>query len=333
MAKKPPYVVALAYPNLCLFEFGIAAELFGLPRPELEVAWYRFGVAMTAGRVRSGIGGMRIAADGGLELLRRAHTIVVPGWSGPEVKPSAALKSALCRAHARGARLMSICSGAFLLGHCGLLDGRRATTHWRYEQRFRECFPASTLVPDALYVEDGRIVTSAGSAAGIDAGLHLIRSDFGTAIANRVAQRLVMLPHREGGQRQFVASPVARRRNDPFDGVFDWARQRLADGIAAADLARAAAMSERNFYRRFKQAIGTTPGQWLQQERIRSAKALLEAGRLDLERVAEACGFETLEAFRAAFRRNVGVAPSAYRKSFGQGHVTGSQAGRVGAGA
>lgn len=315
MTSKPHHVVALAYPDLCRFEFGIAAELFGLPRPELGVAWYRFGVAMTASRVRSGIGGLRVAADGGLELLRKAHTIVVPGWSGPEVKPSAAL----CRAHARGARLMSICSGAFLLGHCGLLDGRRATTHWRYEARFRDCFPDSTLVPDALYVEDGRIVTSAGSAAGIDAGLHLIRSDYGTAVANRVAQRLVMLPHREGGQRQFVASPVPRRREDRFDAVFDWARQRLDRGIGTAELARAAAMSERNFYRRFRQALGTTPAHWLQQERVRAAKALLEEGRLDLGRVADACGFGTQEAFRAVFRRCVGVSPSAYRRSFGAG--------------
>jgi len=315
--KASPYVVALAYPNLCLFEFGIAAELFGLQRPELDRPWYRFGVAMTARKVHSGIGGLRVAADGGLELLRKAHTIVVPGWSGPAVLPGAALKAALCAAHARGARLLSICSGAFLLGHCGLLDGRRATTHWRYAQQFQDCFPASTLVCDALYVEDGRIVTSAGSAAGIDAGLHLIRSDFGTAVANRVAQRLVMLPHREGGQRQFVASPVAAPRSHPFDSVFDWARQQLHTGIGAADLARAAAMSERNFYRRFKAAIGTTPAHWLQQERMRAAKALLEDGRLDLERVAAACGFETLEAFRAAFRRQVGVAPSVYRSGFG----------------
>lgn len=318
MTKTPPRVVALAYPNLCLFEFGIAAELFGLPRPELDMPWYRFGVAMTARKVRSGIGGLQVAADGGLALLRQAHTIVVPGWSGPEVRPGAALKAALREAHARGARLLSICSGAFLLGHCGLLDGRRATTHWRYAQQFRAYFPASTLVDDALYVEDGRIVTSAGSAAGIDAGLHLIRSDFGTAVANRVAQRLVMLPHREGGQRQFVASPVATPRTHPFDGVFDWARQHLHAGIGAADLARAAAMSERNFYRRFKAALGTTPAQWLQRERVRAAKALLEDGRLPLGRVAEACGFDSLEAFRAAFRRHVGVAPSAYRSGFGQ---------------
>ncbi|MFT4248852.1 MAG: transcriptional regulator FtrA [Pseudomonas sp.] len=318
MTSKPHHVVALAYPDLCLFEFGIAAELFGLPRPELDVAWYRFGVAMTARRVRSGIGGLRVAADGGLALLRGADTIVVPGWSGPQVRPSAALRDALCGAHARGARLLSICSGAFLLGHCGLLDGRRATTHWRYEARFRECFPASTLVPDALYVEDGRIVTSAGSAAGIDAGLHLIRSDFGTAVANRVAQRLVMLPHREGGQRQFVAGPVPRRRDDPFERVFDWARQRLSSGIGVADLARAAAMSERNFHRRFRQSVGATPADWLRQERVRAAQALLEEGRVALGRVAEACGFQSQEAFRAAFRRGVGVAPSAYRRSFGK---------------
>lgn len=318
MLKMPPRVVALAYPNLCLFEFGIATELFGLPRPELDVAWYRFGVAMSAGHVRSGIGNLRITVDGGLALLREADIIVIPGWSGPDVQPSRALKKALCEAYARGARLMSICSGAFLLGHCGLLDRRKATTHWRYEQHFRQCFPSSTLLADVLYVEDDRIVTSAGSAAGIDAGLHVIRSDFGAAIANRVAQRLIMLPHREGGQRQFVDSPVPKHRNELLNGVFDWARQRLHTGISAQDLARSAAMSERNFYRRFQHATGTTPAQWLQQERVRTARAHLEENRLSLSQIAEACGFDTLEAFRAAFRRGVGVAPSLYRKQFGQ---------------
>lgn len=317
MMKTPPSVVALAYPNLCLFEFGIAAELFGLPRPELDVAWYRFGVAASADHLRSGIGGLRISVDGGLALLREADIIVIPGWSGPDVQPSRALKTALRQAHARGARLMSICSGAFLLGHCGLLDGRKATTHWRYAQHFQQCFPASELMADALYVEDDRIVTSAGSAAGIDAGLHVIRSDYGAAIANRVAQRLVMLPHREGGQRQFVGSPVPRRRQDPLNGVFDWARQRLHTGIGAQDMAQAAAMSERNFYRRFQLATGTTPAQWLQQERVRTARTLLEDRHLTLNQVADACGFDTLEAFRAAFRRGVGVAPSRYRKQFG----------------
>ncbi|MHC1479608.1 transcriptional regulator FtrA [Frateuria aurantia] len=317
MSMKPHHVVALAYPNLCLFEFGIAAELFGLSRPELDVCWYRFSVAMTAGQVRSGIGGLQLVASGGLELLAKADTIVIPGWTGTDVRPEPTLRNSLREAFDRGARLMSICSGAFLLGHCGLLDGRKATTHWRYEQRFREQFPSSTLVADALYVEDATVITSAGSAAGIDAGLHLIRADFGTAVANRVAQRLVMLPHREGGQRQFVESPVPRQRHDRFDGVFDWARQHLHTGVAAADLARAAAMSERNFYRRFRQALGTTPAHWLQQERVRVAKALLEESQLDLVQVAESCGFETPEAFRAVFRRAVGVAPSIYRRSFG----------------
>lgn len=315
--RAPAEVVALVYPRLCLFEFGIAAELFGLARPELGVAWYTFKAAMTTRSVRSGIGDIRMATDGGLELLESAQTIVIPGWSGVDVLPSPALRTAVCDAHARGARLLSICSGAFLLGHCGLLDGRNATTHWRYESMFRERFPKATLLADALYVQSDRIITSAGSAAGIDAGLHLIRQDFGTAVANAVAQRLVMPPHREGGQRQFVPAPVPDKRQDLFDGVFQWTRERLATPLTVADMAAAAAMSERNFHRRFGDTVGMTPARWLLQERVHRAKLLLETGELTLEQVGAASGFASPETFRAAFRRAVGASPSAYRSAFG----------------
>lgn len=318
-AKPVPGLVAvLAYDGLCLFEFGIASELFGLPRPELEVPWYSFAVVSAERRIRTGVGGLSLGTAGVLELLGTARTIVIPGWKGADALPSPRLRQALVDASARGARLMTICSGAFLLAHCGLLDGRRATTHWRHAEAFAARFPQVELVPDVLYVEDGNLITSAGSAAGIDAGLHLIRKDFGARLANRVAQRLVVPPQREGGQRQFIPSAVPAQPGGRFERVFGWSRRRLTQPITAADMARVAAMSERNFFRRFKQSTGTSPSQWLQSERIGLAREMLET-RPDwaLERVSQACGFASLETFRIAFRRVVGVAPSRYRERFG----------------
>lgn len=318
-AKHPAghLVVALAYPQLCLFEFGIASELFGLARPELGVPWYDFSVVATDKSFTTAVGGLRVALETELDTLDGAGTIVIPGWTGPRFLPSRQLKAAMVEADRRGARFLSICSGAFLLGHCGLLDGRAAATHWRYESEFRELFPDVDLKTDELYVQSGNVLTSAGSSAGIDAGLHLIRSDYGTVVANRVAQRLVMQPHRAGGQRQFVAEPVPKRRHDLFDAVFDWARARLDKPISSKEMATAAAMSERNFHRRFRGALGTTPAAWLLAERIGMARALLEQGEASLDRVAERCGFASVETFRAAFRREMGVSASSYRLSFG----------------
>ncbi len=315
--QAPHSVVALAYPQLCLFEFGIASELFGLARPELGVPWYDFRVVATDQSLTTAVGGLRVAAEAELGALEGAGTIVVPGWTGPRVLPSPELKAVLVEADRRGARFLSICSGAFLLGHCGLLKGRAAATHWRYEPEFRDLFPDVDLRTDELYVQSGNVLTSAGSSAGIDAGLHLIRSDYGTVVANCVAQRLVMQPHRAGGQRQFVASPVPERRHDLFDAVFDWARERLDQPISSKQMASAAAMSERNFHRRFRSALGTTPAVWLLRERIGRARILLEHGEASLDRVAEKCGFASVETFRAAFRREMGVSASAYRLSFG----------------
>lgn len=317
-ANSAGLVVVLVYDGLCLFEFGIAAELFGLPRPELEVPWYSFSVVSTDASVRTGIGGLQLQSTDNLSVLKRASTIVVPGWKGADALPSPELRRALIDAHARGARLLTICSGAFLLAHCGLLDHRRATTHWRYTDAFSSRFPDVELVPDVLYVEDGSIVTSAGSAAGIDAGLHLIRQDYGARIANQVAQRLVVSPQRAGGQRQFIPSPVPSREGGRFEQVFGWARAHLGQPITAADLARAAAMSERNFFRRFHEATGASPNQWLRNERIGLARQLLEAQPAwSLERISAATGFRSLETFRTAFRKSVGVPPSRYREQFG----------------
>ena len=313
---KPGIVAAVAYDGLCLFEFGIAAELFGLPRPELGVPWYEFVVVSADGRPSRSLGGVRLHPGRGLSALRRARTIVLPGWKSPHERPPAALLRELRAAHARGARLMSICSGAFILGYSGLLDGRRATTHWRYTEVFRALFPKVRLEPDVLYVDEGQILTSAGSAAGIDAGLHLIRRDFGAAIANRVARRLVVTPHREGGQKQFIPAPLDEHRASRFPRLVEWTRRHLAEDIPVRRLAGVAAMSERNFLRRFRAQTGTTPSSWLLHERVARAQELIETTDWPLERIAERCGFRAPETFRLAFRNRVGLPPSKYRQRF-----------------
>jgi AraC family transcriptional activator FtrA len=316
-ARADPGIVAvLAYDGLCTFEYGIAIELFGLARPELKMPWYECRVAGLDGRRLRGTGGVVVEADGGLELLARARTIVIPGWRDrAEAPPERALK-AIQAAAARRARLLTICSGAFVLGYAGLLDGKRATTHWRYTAELKERFPAVRVEEDVLYVDEGTIITSAGSAAGMDACLHLIRRDYGARVTNVVARRLVMPPHREGGQAQYVEAPVAERPGRTIGQALDWARAQLDRPISIAALAERAAMSQRTFLRQFEAALGMSPMAWLQRERMGRARELLESSRLSLADVAEQCGYTSPETFRAAFRRIVGVAPGAYRHRF-----------------
>lgn len=203
-----PLVVVLAYDGLCTFEFGIAVEVFGLPRPEMGENWYQFAVAgLDSGAMRA-TGGIHVVADGGLELLTQAGTIIIPGWKGSDVPVPAHLVDALRQAHQQGARLLSICSGVFILAATGLLSGRRATTHWRYSDTLKMQYPDINIEPDVLYIDEGTMLTSAGSAAGIDLGLHLIRRDYGSKAANQVARRLVVAPHRDGGQAQYIEKAV-----------------------------------------------------------------------------------------------------------------------------
>jgi AraC family transcriptional regulator, transcriptional activator FtrA len=196
-------VVALAYDGLCTFEFGVAVEIFGLDRPEMGDDWYSFRVAAIEPGPLRAAGGIRVTTDGGLGLIERAGTIVVPGWRGADEPVPARVIKALRRAHAKGARLLSFCSGVFVLAATGLLDGKRAVTHWRYAERLARAYPRIAVVPDVLYMDEGSVLTAAGSAAGIDLSLHLIRRDWGVAAANSVARRLVVPAHRDGGQAQF----------------------------------------------------------------------------------------------------------------------------------
>ncbi len=326
MQPTPGIVAIVAYDGLCTFEFGIAVEIFGLARPEFEFPWYRHRIlAADAGPLRA-MGGIQVLADAGLDGLDEAHTVVIPGWRSREQGPPAALLEALCRAQQRGARLLSICSGVFVLAAAGLLDGKRATTHWRYTAELAARYPAIEVDPDVLYVDAGQIITSAGSAAGIDACLHLVSRDFGTAVANSVARRLVMAPQRGGGQLQFIPAPVAQDARNDLTPVLDWARRHLHQPITVSSLAERALMSERTFLRRFSEATGLAPKAWLQQARLALARELLETGNLPLERLAERCGYGSTEAFRLAFRKHSGLAPSAYRARFGQVSGTSSAA-------
>ncbi|MET6677697.1 transcriptional regulator FtrA [Citrobacter amalonaticus] len=318
MPKSPrPLVVVLAYDGLCTFEFGVAVEIFGLPRPELGADWYRFAVAsVDAGPLRA-TGGVRLMVDGGLELLAEADIVVVPGWRGNDAPVPEALCAELRAAWARGCRLLSICSGVFVLAATGLLDGRKATTHWRYTDTLRQRFPAIEVLDNVLYHDAGLLLTSAGSAAGIDLCLYLIREDYGLEVANSVARRLVVQPHRDGAQPQQLLRPVARQRESQTLGqLFDFLHQNLTMNHDTASLAKRAGMSPRTFLRRFTDCTGTTPARWILNERLLRARDYLENSPLSVELIAEQTGFGSAALFRHHFRHTYCLSPSQYRKKF-----------------
>lgn len=317
MPDHPPHsrVVALAYHGLCTFEFGCAYEIFGLPRPELDGPWYRFDVCAAEPGPLGAAGGLFVQAPYDPELVERADTVIVPGWRDPAELPPRPLLEMLERAGARGARLVSICSGAFVLAAAGLLNGRRATTHWRYAELLARRYPDIRVDPDVLYVDEGDVLTSAGSAAGLDLCLHIVRRDHGGAVANNVARRLVLAPHREGGQRQFVDTPTAPNAGR-LAALSDRLPGRLDRDLTVADLARQAGTSLRAFQRHFRGTFGTTPGEWLIRRRVARARELLETTGLTIGQVADAAGFGSVETLRLHFRRIVGTPPGRYRRNF-----------------
>jgi AraC family transcriptional regulator, transcriptional activator FtrA len=316
MTRNLRNVAALAYDGLCTFEFGIAVELFGLRRKNLDVEWYDFEVcSLERGPIRAS-GGILLQARRGLRSLQRAGTIIIPGWRDADEAPPPSLLRALRKAHAEGARLVSICSGVFVLAATGLLDGRRATTHWRYVDRLMSCFPKIRVEPDVLYIDEGNILTSAGSAAGIDLGLHIVRCDYGAEIANEIARRLVMPPHREGGQAQYVRDPIRSAAAGGLAPMMQWAEAHLDRTLRIDDLAQKAAMAPRTFARRFRQQTGTTPHQWLMHQRLLSAQRRLEKTGDTIDQVAEAVGLQTAATLRQYFSTMLGTTPSAYRRRF-----------------
>ena len=314
---KDHLVVALAYDNLATFEFGCAVEMFSLSRPELGVDWYRFAAcAERKGAVRAA-GGISVHVPHGIAMLRRADTIIIPGWQGVDVTPSPALLRALRAAHARGARIATICSGVFALAATGLLDGKAATTHWRYAEKLRLRYPSIDVRPNELYVDTGRLITAAGSAAGLDMMLHLVRRDYGARIANLVAQRLVIPLHREGGQAQYLPRPLPRNENSPLAPLLEWVRANPKNNHTLPALAKRAGMSSRTLQRHFRESTGLTPKQWLVRERVSLAKEALEATNAPLWKVAESAGFGAEESFRRHFRLITGTSPNRYRQRFG----------------
>lgn len=317
---RGPRVVTLAYDGLCTFEFGVAVEVFGLARPEMGEGWYRHATAAIEPGPLRAAGGLTVTAVGGLELLAEADLIVAPGWRGIDAPVPEMLIEALLAAHARGARLMSLCSGIAVLAATGLLEGRCATTHWRYADAIMTRYPRIRLDPDVLYVDEGEILTAAGSAAGIDLCLHVVRRDFGAEAANSVARRLVVPPHREGGQAQFIVKPVPEdhegRRLGP---LMDWIDLNLQREISLSEMATRAGMSSRTFQRRFRDLTGTSPGEFLVTRRLRHACDLLERqAALSLDDIAAASGFGTPATLRHHFRTRLDTSPTAYRARFGQ---------------
>jgi AraC family transcriptional activator FtrA len=318
-------VAVLAYEGLGTFEFGIVVELFGLRRKNLPVKWYDFEVcSLERGPIRA-TGGIRIEASAGLRSLRKAGTIVIPGWRDADEIPPEPLLRALRSAHAAGARLVSICSGVFVLAATGLLDGKRASTHWRYANRLASRYPQIRVEPDVLYVDEGRILTSAGSAAGIDLCLHIVRLDYGAEIANEIARRLVMPPHREGGQAQYVRDPIRSAAAGGLAPVLAWAQSHLNQSLRVEDLARKAAMSPRTFARRFSDQTGTTPHQWLIHQRLLEAQRLLESTTESMDQVAQAVGLQTAATLRSHFARVLKTTPTAYRRQFSTRRVGGKK--------
>lgn len=309
-------VVGLVVGRVSPFEVAVACEVFGLRRPEISTVWYDFVLAAEQAQVdASGIFMMSVAH--GLEAVAEADTVVVP--SAPIEGPvSPAVLDALRGAHARGARIVSYCSGAFALAEAGLLDGRRATTHWVHAERFRERFPRVDLDPDALYVDAGRILTSAGTSAAIDVSLHLVRRDHGAEIANAVARRMVVPPHRDGDQAQYVASPVPAC-DDRFAALLDWLRDDPSRDATVEEMAAKVHMSPRSFARRFRDTTGTTPHRWLILQRLDRARELLEGSELPVETVADRVGFGSASTLRIHFKRELGTSPVSYRRRFSRG--------------
>jgi transcriptional regulator GlxA family with amidase domain len=308
-------VAVLAFDGVAPFELGVVCEVFGIDRSGQGLPRYDFAVvAAEPGPLRSSVG-FTIGTEHGLDRLEQADLLAVPAVSWDRPLPEAALE-ALRAAVDRGARVMSVCSGAFVLGAAGLLDGRTCTTHWMYASELARRYPAASVQPDVLYVEDGPVLTSAGTAAGIDLCLYLVRQEHGAAVANGVARRMVVPPHREGGQAQFVETPVQTPSAPTLESTLTWMTGHLEQEMTVEGLAAWAAMSPRTFARRFRAETGTTPYAWLTAQRLLLAERLLEESGATVDLVAERSGFGNAAALRHHFARRRGTTPNNYRRAF-----------------
>ena len=316
MAHSPHRVALLILPTVVPFDMAVPCQIFGYPGVDLGRRRYTLDVCGTQSGKPVTSRGFTITPRYGLNGLRRARTIVVPGIDDLDMPIPRAVCRALAAAHDRGCRLLSICTGAFVLAEAGVLNGRRATTHWLDAPALAERYPTVHVDPRVLYIDEGSVLTSAGIAAGIDLCLHVVRQDYGAAVANAVARRMVVPPHRSGGQAQFVAQPVASPRGAALEAMRSWMVQHVAAPLTVDVMAAHARMSRRTFARRFTAETGTSPLQWLLRQRIFAAQRMLEEGDDPVEHIARACGFGSAVSLRVHFHRELDTSPLAYRRSF-----------------
>ncbi|MDQ2882596.1 MAG: helix-turn-helix domain-containing protein [Actinomycetota bacterium] len=314
-----PSVALAVTDGIPLFEVAAPCEVFGVNRSDLVDPWYDFAVC-APNTVQVG-GWFRTDTSHGLDELATADTVIIPSCRNIHERPPAALVEAVRAAHQGGARVASICSGAFVLAAAGLLDGRRATTHWMHAALLAEQYPYVEVDPGVLYIDDGTILTSAGKAAGIDLCLHIVRTDHGTAVANALARRLVVPPHRPGGQAQFIAPPAPARGDRGLTDLLPWTIGHLHQPLTVGDLARQAHMSPRNLARHFNAVTGATPLQWLLTQRIHRAQELLETTDDSIEQIAGRTGMGTAATLRRHFNRTLGIPPDTYRRTFHDDHA------------
>lgn len=321
MTTKTPVVALVAYPDFSPFHFSVPYLVFTAAMPEGPL--FDLRIVSQGARPLSAERAMTIQPDGGLELADTADIVVVPGWHDLDARPDPELVAALARAHARGAYVVGLCYGAYVLAYAGLLDGRRASTHWMAEKDFSLRFPRVKLDMNALYVDEDRLITSAGTGAGLDCCLYLVRACHGAKIANKVARTMVIPPHREGGQAQFIEQPVAASTEDSrVNRLLDYLRENLGKQHSIDDLAAMAATSRRTFTRRFHKATGMTLGDWLVNERLQQSRELLETTAMPIERISEFTGFQTPLALRQHFKKRFQVSPRDWRRTFGQKAAT-----------
>jgi transcriptional regulator GlxA family with amidase domain len=317
-ADRRHQIGVLVLPGVIPFDLGVPGQVFASARDAAGRRFYDIRTASPEGLPVRTAAGFAVLPEYGLEVLDRADTVIVPGIhaSSPSLAGTPEAAAALQAAHARGARVMSICTGAFVLAAAGLLDDRPATTHWAHAELFHSRYPDVKLDPDVLFVDDGDVLTSAGVAAGIDLCLHVVRRDHGSEVANRAARRCVVPPWRDGGQSQFIERPLPALGDATTAPTRDWALHRLDQPLDLRDLARHASMSVRTFTRRFRDETGMSPGRWLLLQRVEQARLLLEGTDLSIDRVAQQAGFGTAASLRQHLHATVGVSPGAYRRTF-----------------